>query len=267
MLEVEIRTENLSEVMDLVEKMIRTLVVSLQQSRVGSELLRAKRTTEGTEPEENDVTDATMRRRWEGLVGQPWPRITYSQALKRLRRAASNNERRFQSDPSWNRGLQLEHEKFIVDQIGQGGPVFVTDYPQEIKPFYMLPSETSLNDGLPAGPTVSCFDLLMPEICEVVGGSLREHRLPQLVEALRQHELSKPREASDCADGPLDSQGSLSPKDDTSSLDWYVDLRRYGSVPHGGFGLGFDRLLGYLAGVPNIRDVVPYPRYYGRCDC
>ncbi|KAI9881198.1 MAG: asparaginyl-tRNA synthetase [Pleopsidium flavum] len=267
MLEVEMRTENLSAVMDLVENMIRTLVRSLQQSRVGSELLRTKGTEEIANPEENGVTDSTMRRRWEGLVGQPWPRITYSQALKQLQAAASNGGRGSQSAPLRDRGLQLEHEKSIVDHFGQGGPVFVTDYPQEIKPFYMLPSEPSLDDGLSSGPTAACFDLLMPEICEVVGGSLREHRLPQLVEAMRQHGIRKPRDASGFADRALDSQGFPSPKGSMSSLDWYIDLRRYGSVPHGGFGLGVDRLLGYLAGVPNIRDVVPYPRYYGRCDC
>lgn len=266
MLEAEMRTAELSEVMDLVENLIRDLVRNLQRSSVGRELLTVK-TTMANGEQEKAVTTATLERRWNALTDQPWPRISYSQALKQLEIAGSNNGREFQSNPSWKKGLQLEHEKFVVDHFGQGGPVFVTDYPRESKPFYMLPSENSADDGSPDGSTVACFDLLMPEICEVVGGSLREHRLPQLVETMKEAGLFKPREPSETAEGVLDGDGSPGFKDGISSLDWYIDLRRYGSVPHGGFGLGFDRLLGYLAGVPNIKDVVPFPRYYGRCDC
>lgn len=264
MLEVEIRTEYLDEIMDLAEDLIRHLVGRLQQSKVGHEILKSKEAGGGGESRESDVTAEDMRRRWECLVGQPWPRITYSQALERLHTAASNGQATFKSEPSWERGFNLEHERFITEQFGRGGPVFITDYPKRIKPFYMFPSEQVAKSGV---PTVACFDLLMPEVCEVVGGSLREHRLPQLVEAMRQYGLSRPRQTSEDADGAVHSQDSLLLKEDFGNLDWYVDLRRYGSVPHGGFGLGLDRLLGYLAGVSSIRDVVPFPRYYGTCDC
>jgi len=261
MLEVEVRAERLDEIMDLAEDLIRHLVGRLQQSKVGSELLKIKEMGGSGGSREEGVTAEILRHRWGSLLGQPWPRITYSQALERLHTAASNGHAAFKSKPSWDHGLQLEHEKYIVEEFGEGIPVFITDYPKGLKPFYMLPSEHTA-EHLPGGiPTVACFDLLMPEVCEVVGGSLREHRLPQLVQAMRQYGLSKPRD-----DAPHPQESGL-PKEDFASLDWYVDLRRYGSVPHGGFGLGFDRLLGYLAGVPSIRDVVPFPRYYGTCDC
>ena len=261
MLEVEIRTERLEEIMDLAEDLIRFLVGKLQQSKVGCELLRYKESGGSGGSREMDLTADTIRRRWECLVGQAWPRITYSQALERLHTAASSGEAEFKTEPSWDRGFQSEHEKFIVEQFGEGGPVFVTDYSKGIKPFYMFPSEHAAESSRGVVPTVACFDLLMPEVCEVVGGSLREHRLPQLVQAMRQHGLRRHVDEAPHSEEPLLS------KDDFGSLDWYVDLRRYGSVPHGGFGLGFDRLLGYLAGVSSIRDVVPFPRYYGTCDC
>lgn len=121
-----------------------------------------------------------------------------------------------------------------------------------MKPFYMSPS-TSSSAGEQETPTVACFDLLVPELCELVGGSMREHRLPELQHSMVEHGL---RPAADSG-----TEGS------DGSLQWYMDLRRYGSVPHGGFGLGFDRLLCYLSGVQNIRDIVAFPRYYKKCDC
>ncbi|PBP23583.1 asparaginyl-tRNA synthetase [Diplocarpon rosae] len=118
-----------------------------------------------------------------------------------------------------------------------------------IKPFYMLPSRTSAEGR----ETVDCFDLLVPEACEIAGGSMREHRLAPLIESMQARKMIP----SDVSSTELDF----------GDLKWYVDLRRWGSAPHGGFGLGFDRLLGYLAHVPNIREVVAFPRWVGRCDC
>ena len=115
-----------------------------------------------------------------------------------------------------------------------------------MKPFYMLPTTCSSD-------TVACFDLLVPEICELVGGSMREHRLPELQQSMATHGLrSAAGSSTETSDG---------------SLQWYMDLRQYGSVPHGGFGIGFDRLICYLSGVQNIRDVVAFPRYHKKCDC
>jgi asparaginyl-tRNA synthetase len=99
---------------------------------------------------------------------------------------------------------------------------------------------------------VDCFDLLVPEACEIAGGSMREHQLRPLIKSMQTKGMIPGPDPSD---------------EDLGELKWYVDLRRWGSVPHGGFGLGFDRLLGYLAGVPNIREVVTFPRWVGRCEC
>jgi len=261
MLETEIRTENLQEVMDLVEDMIKSLTMKLQNSGIKEELIYAHRGGKCGNAETAQFSDL-LNQRWYGLTDSPWPRITYQDAIRRLRDAASSAQPTFQHEPSWSTGLQLEHEKYIAETVGQGSPVFVTDYPQELKPFYMLPSSGKATDS--AGyQTVACFDLLLPEMCEVVGGSLREHRLQDLVRSMRSHDLNVPFGDDVITETNAKSHSSVS----TGKLDWYVDLRRYGSVPHGGFGLGFDRLLGYLAGIGNIKDVVSWPRYYGRCEC
>ncbi|KAI9814300.1 MAG: asparaginyl-tRNA synthetase [Thelocarpon impressellum] len=264
MLEAEMAfVDRLGGVMSLVEEMVRDLAVSLQDARLGKELLTAKRT--GETGEEESVSDVAqlLQRRWQGLAVGPWPRITYTEAIERLEKAVETKEADFQFPPTWGAGLQAEHERFIASSVGQGGPVFVTDYPRAIKAFYMSPSEASpANADINATnrETAACFDLLMPEICEVAGGSMREHRLPELLEAMRAHGLVDASDASTDESG-MPSDGAL------GSLRWYAELRRWGSVPHGGFGLGFDRLLGYLAGVPNVREVVTFPRWAGRCDC
>ncbi|KZF21767.1 asparaginyl-tRNA synthetase [Xylona heveae TC161] len=226
MLEVELSfVDKVGEVLDVVEDMLRDLAQSLQESRLGKELLQAKRS----------------------FLKESWPRITYTEAIRILERAEAEQKVDFEFKPDWNNGLQAEHEKYLAETVGKGSPVFVTDYPQAIKPFYMLPSAS--DETVTDGPTVACFDLLVPEICEVVGGSMREHRLQQLVAGMKNRGMAK------------------GTQQDFGSLNWYVDLRKWGSVPHGGFGLGFDRLLAYLAGVSNIREIVTFPRWVGRCEC
>lgn len=252
----------LDEVMDLAEHMIKSLVIDLQDSELGRELLSTKRTGESEVNQSQDAGAGSIQRRWHALVSQPWPRITFQEALQRLKDAVESKGIQFQYPPKQSAGLQLEHEKFLAAEMG---PVFVTDYPKELKPFYMLPSVQASLAGYPEYSTVACFDLLLPEVCEVVGGSLREHRLQPLIEAMRQHDMCKGNQSFVGASENDEHSSAL--VDASGSLEWYVDLRRYGSVPHGGFGLGFDRLLGYLAGVYNIRDTVAWPRYYQHCDC
>ena len=264
MLEVEMQTGRLQDVMDLVEEMIQSLIASLQNTGFMNELAFASRGS-AKSPSENVENARLVERRWEGLGKHSWPRITYSSAVQKLREAVELKEIVFQHEPSWLGGLQLEHERYIVATVGQGNPVFVTDYPKDLKPFYMLvnrESQTSAADSISAG-TVACFDLLLPDICEVAGGSLREHGLEHLIQSM--HTDKPGSDSGSLTTAATDGEMNLSAGGD--DLDWYVDLRRYGSVPHGGFGLGFDRLLGYLAGISNIKDVVPWPRYYGRCDC
>ena len=264
MLEAEMQTESLLELMDLAESLIRSLTLHLRESGFMQELTRAHRVSVPLEGSGNLSYPKLLEQRWHGLLQSPWPRITYEGAIQHLNVALESNKTIFQYHPSLATGLQLEHEKYLAKTVGHGSPVFVTDYPAGIKPFYMLPSKPVTTNEPTGTETVSCFDLLFPDMCEVVGGSLREHRLQGLTQAMHGFGLSVAPE------NPLSeatTDVTMSPSAGKGDLDWYVDLRRYGSVPHGGFGLGFDRLLGYLAGIDNIKDVVPWPRYYGKCDC
>jgi asparaginyl-tRNA synthetase len=248
MLEAELAfVEDLSDVMDVVERMLRAVASGLEDSYIGQELLEVR--AHDHKEDSTALSRTTLAQRWKGLIAGPWPRITYDDAIQLLKDAVAQDQVQFDFAPQYQQGLQTEHERFLAESIGEGGPIFVTDYPRSIKPFYMAPSTSSSTKA----PTVACFDLLVPEICELVGGSMREHRLPELQRSMEDHGLK-------------DVSGSQSELQD-GSLQWYTDLRRYGSVPHGGFGLGFDRLLCYLSGVSNIRDVVSFPRWHKRCDC
>ena len=261
MLETELRTESLEDIMNLIEQMIKFLLGNLESSKMLDEITSIKRRDGIESPESRVVHSDLISARWDGLRNSSWPIITYTQAMDILESAATSGIA-FHHRPSWRGGLQVEHEKFIAQEVGQGSPVFVTDYPREIKPFYMLPSAQTPGSTEEAS-TSACFDLLLPDGSEVAGGSMREHRLEPLLLSMRTHGL-KP---TDAREQSSTARNDVSSSSKAGNLDWYADLRRYGSVPHGGFGLGFDRLLGYLAGVPSIRDVVPWPRYYGRCDC
>jgi asparaginyl-tRNA synthetase len=252
MLEAEVCfVDHLESIMSLVEDMLRDLTHSLCDTKLCREIIYGRRTGEsGLETQDTSLSEE-LERRWQGMMSGPWPRITYSDAISLLQESHKMDDR----SVSWGMGLQAEHERFIASTVGTGQPVFVTNYPQELKPFYMLPSSRSPISG----STVECFDLLVPEVCEISGGSMREHRLPQLLETMQSHGLVAQFDPKRSGGYPSDEE--------LGALKWYVDLRRWGSVPHGGFGLGFDRLLGYLAGVQNIREVVTFPRWVGRCDC
>lgn len=289
MLEVEINfMDDLHLLMDVTECLIRDLTKCLHGTQVGQEIILAKRSGEPGLENETDSElsiSKSISHRWEVLMNTPkWPRVTYTEAIKLLKEAVSTKDAKFQYRPSWSQGLHFEHEKYLVEQIFGGTPVFVTNYPKTLKPFYMAPSS---HDSMGIGNTVACFDLLLPVISEVAGGSLREHRLPELIRSMREHGLIKMTTAArdSLADGahaellspsekPSTSLPSISPNypflqpgEDIGHLQWYADLRRWGTAPHGGFGLGFDRFLSYLAGVSSLRDVVPFPRYFCRAEC
>ncbi|OHE92210.1 asparaginyl-tRNA synthetase [Colletotrichum orchidophilum] len=260
MLEAEMSfVDELDEVMNLVEDMLRSLATGLYQTRTAQELRQRQTPGENRTAEDDLVPIDEVERRWLGMMQNPasrWPRITYADAIKLLKA----EEDQFELKPTWESGLHSEHEKFLAKTLGATSdstaysPVFVTHYPREIKAFYMR-----ISDAATAGPhlpsdTVDCFDLLVPDLCEIAGGSMREHRLTDLLATMTARGMG-----SQAIRGQAENSGS--------DLDWYVDLRRWGSNPHGGFGLGFDRLLSYLVGVPNVRDVVAFPRWFGRCDC
>lgn len=263
MLEAEMSfVDSLSGIMDLTEDMLRHLATTMYTSRVAQELRSPNDKSSGdsagdrASPEEVD-------QRWQGLMQAAWPRLTYTEAIELLKA----EESLFEHEPKWGEGLQSEHEKHIARVVGQGKPVFVTDYPRAIKAFYMRPTQTqaeTITADTPAAAqdTVECFDLLVPEFCEIAGGSMREHRLPQLLDAMNRHGIVT-RTLEERTHPDVDEATAAT----AGSLDWYTDLRRWGCPPHGGFGLGFDRLIGYLSGVQTIRDTVAFPRWYGRCDC
>ncbi|KAI0401449.1 hypothetical protein F4802DRAFT_427470 [Xylaria palmicola] len=247
MLEAELSfTDNQNVVMDLVEDMLKHVTSDLSDSKVASEILGPV----GDRSPDLAPTEQVAQR-WRGLTQHVWPRITYTEAVKILESADVS----FAHKPVWGKDLHTEHEKFIAAKVGRGySPVFVTDYPRDIKPFYMKAGETD-HDVLPPGITVQCFDLLVPEFCEIAGGSMREHRLENLIESMRLRGLNPPKDHSPAL------------QELANNLDWYIDLRRWGCPPHGGFGLGFDRLMCYLTGVQTIHDTAAFPRWHGRCDC
>lgn len=159
----------------------------------------------------------------EHVVNTPFVRISYTDAIKELEKASE----KFEFKPFWGCDLQTEHEKFLTAEVFKS-PVIVSDYPSEIKSFYMKQNSD--------GKTVAAMDLLVPELGEIIGGSQREENYDKLLNRINELGLHP------------------------SQYEWFLDLRRFGTVPHSGFGLGFERLLLYVSGMTNIRDVIPFPR-------
>jgi asparaginyl-tRNA synthetase len=271
MLEVEMSfITDLSPLLSLIESMLRGVATDLQTSRIGRELLAHERQPQ-PQPQPDSISSEDLLARWRGLSRPSWPRITYDTAIAILRDAASTGAATFSIPPTYDEGLQAEHERYLTQHFNPAGrdptPVFVTDYPTEQKPFYMLPSSAAEGGG--NTDTVANFDLLVPTHLELAGGSLREHRLGFLSAAMAAKGLSSPSSSNPTASSSQQQQQPPPPADppsEQSPLDWYLDLRRFGSAPHGGFGMGFDRLLGYLSGTGSVRDVVSWPRWSGRCD-
>jgi asparaginyl-tRNA synthetase len=171
----------------------------------------------------NKFIDVGIAERLNNVLNSDFGRVTYTEAIDILEKSGET----FVYPVKWGIDLQTEHEKYLTDKVFKK-PIFVTDYPKGIKAFYMR-----LNDD---GRTVAAMDLLVPGIGEIIGGSQREERLEQLTARMLAMGLN------------------------TEDYAWYLDLRKYGSVPHAGFGLGFERLIMYISGMANIRDVIPFPR-------
>ena len=215
MLEPEIAFSDLEQNMALAEDMMKYLIhTALEQL-----------------PEEmaffNQFVDKGLLERLNHIVSSDFGRVTYTEAITILEDAIKEKKVEFRYPVEWGIDLQTEHERYLTEQHFKR-PVFVIDYPKDIKAFYMR-----LNDD---GKTVSAMDLLVPGIGEIIGGSQREERLDVLENRMRELDLK------------------------TEDYWWYLDLRKYGGVRHAGFGLGFERLIMYLSGMANIRDVVAFPR-------
>lgn len=217
MIEPEICFADLQDDMDLAEDMIKYIFSYVLE----------------TCPEEmeffNSFVDTTLLERLNNVVSSDFGRISYTDAIKELEKVND----KFEYKVSWGVDLQTEHERYLCEQIFKK-PVFVTDYPIEIKAFYMKQN--------PDGKTVAASDLLVPGIGEIIGGSQREENYDKLVSRMKELEM------------------------DLNDYWWYLDLRKYGSVNHAGFGLGFERAIMYLTGMQNIRDVIPFPRTPKNCN-
>jgi len=171
------------------------------------------------------------------VLNNDFERITYTEAIDILLQSPAYKKKKFQYDVKWGIDMQSEHERYLVEKHFKK-PVIVTDYPKDIKAFYMRQ-----NDGCEAGrETVAAMDILAPGIGEIIGGSQREERLEKLEQ--RMNEMHIP----------------------TKEMFWYLDTRRFGTCKHAGFGLGFERLVQFVTGMGNIRDVIPFPRTPQNCE-
>lgn len=217
MIEPEICFADLKDDMDLAEDMLKFVISYVLE----------------TCPEEmeffNSFIDKTLLSRLQNLLTSDFGRISYTDAVKELEKVND----KFEYKVTWGTDLQTEHERYLSEVVFQK-PVFVTDYPMDIKAFYMKQN--------PDGKTVAASDLLVPGIGEIIGGSQREEDYEKLLSRMK--ELNMP----------------------IQNYEWYLDLRKYGSCVHSGFGLGFERAIMYLTGMQNIRDVIPFPRTPKNCE-
>lgn len=217
MIEPEICFADLKDNMDLAEEMMKYIISYVLENA----------------PEEieffQQFIDPNLMERLQNILHSDFGRITYTDAIKELEKV--NDQ--FEFPVHWGTDLQTEHERYLSEKIF-GKPVFVTDYPKEIKAFYMKEN--------PDGKTVAACDLLVPGIGEIIGGSQREDDFEKLSKRLKELGLKE------------------------EDYWWYMDLRRYGSCVHSGFGLGFERMMMYLTGMQNIRDVLPFPRTPNNCE-
>ena len=217
MIEPEIAFADLDDLADLAEDFLKYVFKAVLDECPEDMAFFAKR------------IEPTAIERLERLIGAPFVRIDYAEAIEILKKSG----KKFEFKPEWGLDLQTEHERYLTEEHFNA-PVVVKNYPTEIKAFYMRLSDD--------GKTVAALDVLAPGIGEIIGGAQREERLDILQER-------------------MEEQGM-----DAETYSWYVDFRRYGTVPHAGFGLGFERLITYITGMSNIRDVIPYPRVPGRAD-
>lgn len=217
MIEPEIAFAELKDVIKLSEDMVKYIIKFVLENA----------------PDEmnffNNFIDTGLLERLNSVANSEFKIMTYTEAIDILK----NSKENFKYPVEWGMDLKTEHERYICEKIVKG-PVFLTDYPKEIKAFYMR-----LNDD---NKTVAATDMLVPGIGELIGGSQREERIDVLEQKMIQSNMK------------------------LEDYQWYLDLRRYGGTKHGGYGLGFERMLMYLTGMQNIRDVLPFPRTVGLCE-
>lgn len=235
MIEPEMAFYDLQDNMDLAEEFLKYLIrYALDHCKDDLEFLNQRLVQEEKNLKQDERSDLTLLERLQFILDNEFRRISYTEAIEILKNSKPNKKKKFKYlIESWGADLQSEHERYLVEKHFKS-PVILYDYPKEIKAFYM-----KQNDD---GQTVRAMDILFPGIGEIVGGSQREERFDQL--KARIDELEIPQE----------------------NMWWYLDTRRFGTAPHSGFGLGFERLMVFLTGMKNIRDVIPFPRTPGNAE-
>lgn len=235
MIEPEMAFYDLQDNMDLAEEFLKYLInYALENCADDLAFLEQRLIEEEKNKPANEKSEMTLTEKLRFVAENDFERITYTEAIDILRNCNPNKKKKFQYlIEGWGTDLQSEHERYLVEKHFKK-PVILTNYPKDIKSFYMR-----MNDD---EKTVGAMDILFPGIGEIVGGSQREERLDKLVS--RMNEMGVP----------------------THEMEWYLDTRRYGSAPHSGFGLGFERLIIFVTGMANIRDVIPFPRTPGNAE-
>ena len=228
MIEPEVAFNDIYDNMDLAEDLLKYVIsYSLEHNREDLDFLATRLADEEKQKPQNERSELGLIEKLQFVLNNKFERITYTEAIKILLDSPAYKKKKFQYDVSWGIDLQSEHERYLVEKHFKK-PVIVTGYPKDIKAFYMRQNDD--------GKTVAAMDILAPGIGEIVGGSQREERLDKLMQ--RMNEMHIP----------------------TEEMYWYLDTRRFGTVPHAGFGLGFERMVQFITGMTNIRDVIPFPR-------
>jgi asparaginyl-tRNA synthetase len=228
MIEPEMAFYDLEDNANLAEEFIQYLIRYVMQRNADDlEFLKQRLADEEKQKPQAERSDLDLIQKLEFVITNKFERITYTQAIDILLQSSAYKKKKFQYDIKWGIDLQSEHERYLVEKHFKK-PVIVTDYPKEIKAFYMRQNDD--------GKTVAAMDILAPGIGEIVGGSQREERLDKLKERMQQMNIPE------------------------KELWWYLDTRRFGTVPHAGFGLGFERMVQFVTGMGNIRDVIAFPR-------
>ena len=230
MIEPEVAFNDLEDNMDLAEAFIKYIIgYAIENNKEDLEFLAQRLEEEEKMKPQHERSEMGLLDKLNFVVNNDFERLTYTEAIEILKESNHNKKKKFQYlVEGWGVDLQSEHERYLVEKHFKK-PVILTNYPKEIKAFYMRQNDD--------GKTVAAMDILAPGIGEIVGGSQREERLDKLIERMK--EMHIPAE----------------------ELDWYLDTRRFGACPHAGFGLGFERLVLFVTGMTNIRDVIPFPRF------
>lgn len=234
MIEPEVAFNELKENADLAEEMLKYVIrYAMEKHPDDIDFLDARLAEEEKQKPTQDRAEFGLKDKLNFMLANDFERVTYTEAIDILLQSPAYKKKKFQYEVSWGIDMQSEHERYLVEKHFKK-PVIVTDYPKDIKAFYMRQNDD--------GKTVAAMDILAPGIGEIIGGSQREERLDKLEQRMREMHIP------------------------TEEMYWYLDTRRFGTCKHAGFGLGFERLVLFVTGMGNIRDVIPFPRTPKNCE-